>query len=133
MTDDPNVEIPAEEKSPWAKLGALLLIMVLLVAVVGFEMLKDKAGRYYLERKIPSPLTKEKVIETFGTPDKICGVDAPCLQHIKGITFFSKSIPEFASFMEYHERYPILPIMVFYLDDAGNISGYDFGRYADHF
>lgn len=119
-------ENQVEAPRPFSILVWIVLFVVLISFIIGFDRIKEWGGRVYYESKIPDQLTEQNIVAAFGEPDKKCDGDPECMKFLDPF-IFQKKRPEFHSYFVYTEHYPLLPLLVFFEDEQGDILGYDFG------
>ena len=104
-----------------------MAFVLVLVLILFFGFFTDWIGRMVFEQKIPATLTEAAIVQAMGQPDKRC-VDSPeCIDFLDAF-IFKKPRPSFTEFFAYTDHYPLLPVLVFFVDEDGNILGYDYGK-----
>lgn len=117
---------PALHKPRLSGLIGIALFALMLLFILGIDQIKQWGGRAYYERKLPKTLTEKSITEALGDPSKRCDTRPECMEFLNAF-MFRKGVPQFSSYFTYAKHYPLLPMLVFFQDESGNIIGYDYG------
>lgn len=124
MSDQPA--LPAESNRI-TKIAATGVFVFILALILGFDLAKDRVGRFYLERTIPQNPTTKSLVQSMGEPEKRCDSSKDCRDFLESF-MFSKPIPNHTTFWAYTKHYPMVPILVFYFNESEEVTEYDFGK-----
>ena len=129
MTQSPIDEQEHPRVRAAARAASFVAIFMLLVLLLGFDWLKDAAGRAYYETQMPATLTVAAVEGKFGAPDMTCDKIIECRKQLDPFLFHQGQPAQYAGYIAYRRHYPLLPLLVFFLDADGNVISHDYGRH----
>lgn len=121
-TEDPS---PRPETRGAKPVGILLLVIV-LVLLLGFDQFREWGGRAYWNWKLPATMTEVSIVNALGEPDKRCTNEGACVQFLDAFVFRNPR-PAFSTYFAYTEPFPLLPILVFFQDASGAVVAHDYG------
>lgn len=122
-----NPENQEDAPRPFPAMMWIVLIVILLGFIIGFDWIKEWGGRTYYEIKIPEQLSELNIVGALGEPDRKCDGSPECMKFLDSFVFKKGRPAQISSYLAYSEHYPLLPLLVFYKDQQGSILGYDYG------